>query len=138
MADSRKNKNRPRPAVILGVALIALGLFNLAGNIVPYEVWASIGAVVRVVWPCALVVAGVFLLWASKRGKLAGFVSARPHGPFRRSLTDKRFLGVCGGVAYYFGVDSTIVRVLAVILFAMSPLTAVFAYFLIALVVPRA
>ena len=132
MADYRKNGNRPRLAVVFGVALIALGLFSLAGNVVPHQVWARIGELVqlvwRLVWPCALVAAGAFLLWASKRGKLAGFVSAQ----------DKRFLGVCGGIAYYFGVDSTVVRVIAVILLVMSPPTAVFAYLLIALVVPRA
>lgn len=142
MADNRKNRNRPCAAVVLGVALIALGLFNLAGNVVPYEIWQRIGDLIhlvwRVVWPCALVAAGGFLLWASRRGKLAGFVSAQPRGPFRRSLTDKRFLGVCGGIAYYFGVDSTVVRVIAVILLVMSPPTAVFAYLLIALVIPRA
>ena len=142
MADYRKNGNRPRLAVVFGVALIALGLFSLAGNVVPHQVWARIGELVqlvwRLVWPCALVAAGAFLLWASKRGKLAGFVSAQPHGPFRRSLANKRFLGVCGGIAYYFGVDSTVVRVIAVILLVMSPPTAVFAYLLIALVVPRA
>ena len=117
MADYRKNGNRPRLAVVFGVALIALGLFSLAGNVVPHQVWARIGELVqlvwRLVWPCALVAAGAFLLWASKRGKLAGFVSAQPRGPFRRSLADKRFLGVCGGIAYYFGVDSTVVRVIA-------------------------
>lgn len=142
MTDYRKNPRRPRVAVVLGIALIALGLFSLAGNIVPHHVWARLGALVgmlwRIVWPCALVAAGAYLLWASKRGKLAGFVASRPRGPFRRSLADKRFLGVCGGIAYYFGVDSTVVRVIAVILLLVSPPTVVFAYLLIALVVPRA
>ena len=33
-----------------------------------------------------------------------------------RSETDKQIAGVCGGIAEYFGVDSTIVRLAAVIL----------------------
>ncbi len=30
----------------------------------------------------------------------------------RRSLTDKKIAGVCGGLAEYFGVDSTVVRII--------------------------
>jgi phage shock protein C len=33
-----------------------------------------------------------------------------------RSSTDRRIAGVCGGIAEYFNLDSTVVRVLAVIL----------------------
>ncbi len=29
-----------------------------------------------------------------------------------RSRTDKKLCGVCGGIAEYFGIDSTIVRIL--------------------------
>ncbi len=29
-----------------------------------------------------------------------------------RSSTDKRLAGVCGGIAQYFGIDSTIVRLI--------------------------
>ena len=141
MADYRNAPRRPRAAVVLGVILIAFGLLSLAGNIVPHGIWVQVGAVIgmiwRLLWPCALVAAGGYLLWASKRGKLAGFVSSRPRGPFRRSIADKRFLGVCGGIAYYFGVDSTVVRVIAVILLVMSPPTVLFAYVLVALLVPR-
>lgn len=142
MAERPKNARRPRPAVVAGVVLIVLGVFNLAGTIVSPSIWARImnlfAMAWRILWPCAFVAAGAYLLWASKRGKLAGFASSSLHGPFRRSLADKRFLGVCGGIAYYFGVDSTVVRVIAVILLVMSPPTVLLAYVLVALLVPRA
>ena len=35
MADSQKNSRHPRMAVVLGVVLIVLGVFNLAGNVFP-------------------------------------------------------------------------------------------------------
>jgi len=35
--------------------------------------------------------------------------SSRP-ARLMRSVTDKKIAGVCGGVAQYFGVDSTLVR----------------------------
>ena len=34
-----------------------------------------------------------------------------------KSSTDKKLAGVCGGIAHYFGVDSTLVRLIAVVLF---------------------
>ena len=33
-----------------------------------------------------------------------------------KSSTDKKILGVCGGIAEYFEVDSTIIRIVAVLL----------------------
>ena len=34
-----------------------------------------------------------------------------------KSESDKKICGVCGGIAHYFGVDSTLVRLIAVVLF---------------------
>lgn len=42
-----------------------------------------------------------------------------PDRHYRRltlSVTDKMFAGVCGGLAEYFGVDATVVRLIAVVL----------------------
>ena len=42
-----------------------------------------------------------------------------PERPYRRltlSVTDKKIAGVCGGLAQYFGVDSTLIRLIAVVL----------------------
>ena len=33
-----------------------------------------------------------------------------------RASIDKKICGVCGGIAHYFGVDSTLVRLIAVVL----------------------
>jgi phage shock protein C len=56
-----------------------------------------------------------------------------------RSRTNRMFLGVCGGIAEYFSIDSTVVRALYILL---SVLTAAFPgiliYFLLALVMPTA
>jgi len=37
-----------------------------------------------------------------------------------RSRTDRKFAGVCGGVAEYFDIDPALVRVAAVVLFLMN------------------
>ena len=41
-----------------------------------------------------------------------------PSAPVRRltlSATDRKISGVCGGIAEYFGIDATLVRVIAVV-----------------------
>ena len=45
-----------------------------------------------------------------------------PQRPDRKRLTksaDKKIAGVCGGIAEYFGIDSTLVRLLFVLLFVL-------------------
>ena len=55
----------------------------------------------------------------------------------RRSATDVRICGVCGGIAEYFGVDSNLVRLIwaAVSLFAG---TGILLYILAAVLMPKA
>lgn len=33
-----------------------------------------------------------------------------------RASIDKKIFGVCGGIAHYFGIDSTVVRLITIIL----------------------
>lgn len=57
-----------------------------------------------------------------------------------RSITDRKIGGVCGGLAEYFGIDSTVVRLAAVIL-AIYPgavICGVLAYAIGWLVIPAA
>ena len=52
-----------------------------------------------------------------------------------RSKTDKKLAGVCGGVAKYFAIDPTIIRLIWVILSLCAP--GVIAYIICALVIPE-
>ena len=52
-----------------------------------------------------------------------------------RSQTDKKLLGVCGGIAEYFDIDSTWVRLAFVLLF-FGYGCGLCAYFVAALVMP--
>lgn len=55
-----------------------------------------------------------------------------------RSNTDKRLCGVCGGIAEYFELDPTIIRLLWVVLTLFSTVfPGVLAYIICALVVPK-
>lgn len=51
------------------------------------------------------------------------------------SMTDKKISGVCGGIAQYFDIDSTIVRI--VFLMAAFGGVGILAYLACAVVMPR-
>ncbi len=54
-----------------------------------------------------------------------------------RSRRDRMLAGVCGGIAEYFGVDPTIIRLLAVVLGCCAG-GGLLAYIIAAIVVPNA
>lgn len=53
-----------------------------------------------------------------------------------KSRTDRKIAGVCGGIAEYLGVDSTIIRLVWVILIACFG-TGLLAYILAAVIMPE-
>jgi len=52
-----------------------------------------------------------------------------------RNRTDRMIWGVCGGLAKYFNVDPTIIRVLAVISIFITGVS-ILAYILMAIIIP--
>lgn len=55
-----------------------------------------------------------------------------------KSNTDKQISGVCGGIAEYFGIDPTLIRlawVIGTVLTALAP--GIIGYIIAALVMPR-
>jgi phage shock protein PspC (stress-responsive transcriptional regulator) len=53
-----------------------------------------------------------------------------------RSITDKKLAGVCGGLAEYLGMDSTIIRLILVLAVLFAGV-GVLAYIVAALVIPN-
>lgn len=53
-----------------------------------------------------------------------------------RSDTDKMILGVCGGLAEYFDIDATLIRIGWVVLVFMLG-TGILAYLICALIIPH-
>lgn len=54
-----------------------------------------------------------------------------------RSSKDKKLCGVCGGIAEYFNIDSTIVRLIWILIVCFFG-AGILSYFLAALVMPDA
>ncbi len=54
----------------------------------------------------------------------------------RRSSSDKMIAGVCGGLGKYFGLDSTILRLVFVLLLIFAG-TGLLAYLIMWLIIPQ-
>jgi len=54
-----------------------------------------------------------------------------------RSRQDRKLCGVCGGLGEFFGLDSTIIRLLVVIAFFSSLGTGILVYFIAAFIIPE-
>ena len=66
-------------------------------------------------------------------------ISVPPPRRLTRSTTDKKIAGICGGLAEYFGVDATPIRLLWVILSILcgAVVGGVIAYVIAWLIIPR-
>ncbi len=70
--------------------------------------------------------------------------TAENHNPFPeftlwlvRSSHDKMLLGVCGGLAQRFGIDSTLIRVIFVIATVLGMGSPILLYFILAFIIPK-
>ena len=50
---------------------------------------------------------------------------------------DKKLTGVCGGIAEYFEIDSTLVRLAWVILSFFPPFPGIIAYIIASIIIPK-
>lgn len=127
--------------IIIGAVLILIGIVKFLERFFGSSWWGAIeqffGTLFSFVWPVALIGAGVYLVWAAQTGKFKG-ARIDTSRPLRRSMIDKRIAGVCGGIAQYIGIDSTMVRVLAVIIFVVWPGPTFLLYLLGAVLMPKA
>ena len=55
-----------------------------------------------------------------------------------RSVKDRMFAGVCGGLGDYLGIDPTVMRLIFVLLFFVTGPGVMLAYLIMALIVPEA
>jgi len=80
--------------------------------------------VVRLLWVILSVVPGVIIggviayvvAWILVPAEAADVPRSATVQRLQRSVTDRKIAGVCGGLAAYFGVDSTLVRIAAIVL----------------------
>ena len=131
---------------LLGIVLVVIGALILLGNfdVLPWQLWRwSIPW--EIMWGIFLILIGAMLM-VSRRGASEAETGQEEIGkaeergaPKRlfRTRKDRRIAGVCGGIADYFGMDATIVRLAWVLGTIASVGTGVLVYFVMAIVVPE-
>ena len=102
---------------------------------------------VRLAWVVLSIVPGFVIggvlaylaAWLVMPEPTSGSASAPDGRRLTRSITDKKIAGVCGGLAEFFGVDATAIRLLWVLLSIIcgAVIGGVIAYVVAWLIVPR-
>ncbi len=134
-----------------GLLLIAVGALLFLHNMgwsIWHEWWSldwDLGLAVL------LILVGVGFLWGGRnsmarrsvqpedpvRGVNAGSDEAGIPRKLYRSFTDSKIFGVCGGLAEYLGIDSTVVRILFIVGALLSSGIVIIGYIIMAIIVPK-
>ena len=125
--------------IIVGIALIfkQMGLFHYL------QIW---NVPWQMIWAIMLISLGAFLMFNRNKGQddesaeetfSTGKGEVPKSNQVYRSRTDKMLAGVCGGLADYFHLDPTIVRLLYVVLSLASVGIGVVIYIIMMLVFPE-
>ncbi|MDR1412802.1 MAG: PspC domain-containing protein [Actinomycetes bacterium] len=131
--------------LIVGIALIAFGGWTLM-PIAFGQLWEPIRQMIfwgsKLIWPLAVIAVGVFVVYLASTNQLQkpqqNYVYPVGERRLTRDLSRKWIAGVCAGLARYFGIDVTIVRIVVAIAFVVAGFWPVGAAYLIAwLVIPE-
>jgi phage shock protein C len=132
-----------------GVLLILVGALILFTNLGLFAAFRWWHVSWDVVFPVALIIIGAWLMYVHANkpdgGTHSSGSSAAENGPptaeprreLKRSATERKLFGVCAGIAKYFNVDPTIVRVLYVLLVLASFGWGLLLYIILAILVPE-
>ncbi len=127
--------------ILIGVVLILIGSIRLIERFFGSSWWGIISStlsrIFSFVWPALLIGAGVYIVWAAKKGKFKQLSFDRTRR-IQRSVIDKRISGVCGGLAQYLSIDSSLVRIIVLVLFFLSPLATSLLYIAASIIIPKA
>jgi len=131
-----------------GIILVLVGAFVLMMNLgwLADISWWSFSH--RIVFPLLLILlGGILVLTYTRRGQESTVAGATGMGSesaasvsvkeLRRSVRDRKLFGVCGGLAEYFGVDSTLVRIVFIFVVLASFGWALLLYIILGFVMPE-
>ena len=126
--------------LVIGASVVVLGLLMFFAR---YSSWWMglldlLRTVLRYLLPIGIILIGAIVVYGLVTHRFDGLLSrvSAVGGPLTRSASDKRLAGVCGGIAQYFGIDSTIVRAITVGLGVLSPLLTLIAYVALSIALP--
>ena len=123
-----------------GSLLIVIGGFLILKNLGFFYGFQFWNLPWSTIWAVFLIAIGAYLLVNRSRsasGQATDFMGELSGRKLYRTTQTKMISGVCGGLAEYFRIDVSIVRIVWVILTLASLGMGVLAYFIMALVVPE-
>lgn len=123
--------------LLVGICLILFGVWKLAQRV--FSPWWDVisgffSTAIDIIWPLAIIVAGVLVLSAVRKG---GFGSRTSGKRLYRSRSNRKIAGVCGGLADYFSIDPATIRIAFLILIFISGATIIPIYLILWIVVPE-
>jgi len=134
--ETRENVIRDKP-LFWGSLLIIIGLFLLfrqLGLFYSFHFWHIPW---QTVWAVLLILIGAALLFNKTKTDKSEDEDGKPEKKLYRSRTQKMLGGVCGGLAEYFDIDVSVVRVLWVIGTLMSIGLGILAYLVMLIIFPE-
>jgi phage shock protein C len=126
-----------------GLMFVILGLCILLTNLGVFAFFHFWHVSWMVLFAILLIICGLFLVIRSHTGtgeQSASDGTTDPSQGIRRlkkSRSEKKILGVCGGIAKYFNIDPSIVRVLYVFFILVTHGFGIIVYFALALILPE-
>lgn len=129
-----------------GILLILIGAFILMINVgwIAEFHWWSFSR--KFLLPTLLILLGLVLIYVRGRvgrshrtaAEMGATGGTKPvQRELRRSVTNRKLFGVCGGVATYFDIDPTIIRILSIVLVLASFGWALLLYIILAILMPE-
>ncbi len=148
-APAQQSASRGGARTMFGIVMIIFGALILLGNlgVLSFFHFWHLSAFV---FPILLILIGMAIIYykqaevqqenssaeTTAEGEMPPHAEPPRRRMFRRSSSDKKLFGVCGGLANYFSLDPTIVRILYVILCLASFGAGIVLYLTLALVAP--
>lgn len=127
---------RGRVFIIVGSVFVAVGVWGIFNAYFTVPWWFAVlnkmSHVMDRVRPVDIIALVLFLVWATRSGRLRNVFHMDDETPLSRSRTDRKILGVCGGFAQHQGLDSTVIRIAVLLLLIAFPLVTTIVYLLYA------
>jgi phage shock protein C len=133
-----------------GILLILIGAMIFMTNLGWFAAFDWWEVSWEIVFPIILILVGVWIMYAKTKkteepsSTTTGDIvmdttqTTQPRmKELRRSVTDRKLFGVCGGIAKYFDVDPTIVRILYIVLSIGSLGWGLLLYIILTIIMPE-
>jgi phage shock protein C len=134
---------------LFGIVLVFVGVLLTLDNLDIFSFRGWWRASRDFVLPALLIATGAYILLRAQNRNVASspMPDSQPQDApkgssplpksLRRSIKDRKILGVCGGLGVYFDIDPTIIRLAFVVFTLLSFGLGIVAYFLFFLVMPE-